>query len=287
MAESVPLVLGTAKLSQPYGLNSRSKRLNLNEQIDLIRLAEASGFSAIDTAPKYGSAEETIGLSATSLEIHTKCNPNRPLKESLQRSKNLLRREILDVVYIHESLQRGGDGYRKLRGLAEQIGQGVDKVGASVYEIDEFLLALEVPEVSVIQVPVNLLDRRFADFRLLDRAADLGKQVVARSVFLQGLLVSDYSLLPNPLSTLRPYLEKVEEVARLTGLSRIRIALSYVTQLVGLSAIIVGVSSASQLKTVVSEFSHSDDEEVLDLVEQFEAAPWGLVDPRKWHVGGG
>lgn len=282
MAETVGLVLGTAQLAQPYGVLARSNNSALSQQIDLIRLAESCRVVAIDTSPVYGGAEKAIGASGTQLEIHTKCHPNLSVEESLRISRDSLGRDTLDIVYLHESLERSDKARRKLRGLAEHVGYGVGAVGASVYEVDEFLLALDAPEVSVIQVPVSILDRRFAETGLLDRAANLGKKVFARSVLLQGLLVADSGELPLALARLRPYLDKVGDIADRNGVSRICLALSYVKRLPGLSGIIVGASSALELEVVASEFLCSIQGEVLDLVEQVEAAPWDLVDPRRW-----
>ena len=276
------LVLGTAQLAQRYGVLSRPNVSPLSQQIDLIRTAESCRVVAIDTSPIYGGAEKVIGASGTQLEVHTKCHPKLSVEESIRISKNSLRRETLDTVYLHESLDRSDEVRVKLQDLAEHVGYGVRAVGVSVYEIDEFLLALDAPEISVIQVPMSILDRRFAETGLLDRAANLGKKVFARSVLLQGLLVADSGKLPMALAPLRTYLDKVEAIADQNGVSRICLALSYVKRLPGLSGIIVGASSKFELEVAASAFLCSIREEVLDLVEQIEPAPWDLVDPRKW-----
>lgn len=282
MAETVGLVLGTAQLAQPYGVLARSNNSALSQQIDLIRLAESCRVVAIDTSPVYGEAEKAIGASGTQLEIHTKCHPHLSVEESLRISRDSLRRETLDIVYLHESLTGSDEARKKLHILAEHVGYGVGAVGASVYEVEEFLLALETPEVSVIQVPVSILDRRFAEPGLIDRAAKLGKKVFARSALLQGLLVAEATELPQAMAPLRPYLDRVGDIAYRNGVSRMCLALTYVKRLSGLSGIIVGASSALELKVVASEFLCSFRGEVLDLVEQVESAPWDLVDPRKW-----
>lgn len=275
-------MLGTAQLAQPYGVLAKTDYPSRGREMDLLRLAESCGFSAIDTSPVYGNAEELIGASQTQLEVHTKCHPNLSVEDSLRQSKESLGRENLDIVYLHESLEPNSEAVRKVRRLAQHVGDDVGAIGASIYEVDEFLTALDMPDISVIQIPMNILDRRFANPELLNRAFELGKRIFVRSVFLQGLLVTDAADLPPSLSPLIPYLDHINQVSQQSGVSRIRLALSYVLQFRGISGIIVGASLPYELETVALEFSRANPREVLDLLGEVEAAPWDLVDPRKW-----
>lgn len=282
MTEPIGLLLGTAQLAQPYGVVARPREFELDAQIGLIRLAETHGLAAIDTSPVYGGAERVIGDSRTSMAVHTKCHPNLSVEDSVRNSKLSLQRETLDVVYLHESLDGESKSKARLQDLARHVGNGIGAIGASVYEVDEFANAVDASEVSIIQTPINILDRRFADTDLLSRAADAGKKVIARSVFLQGLLVADESALPPKFAALRPYLERVSSVAQQNNISKTCLALSYVRQLHGISGIIVGVSSKSELELIVNEFSGSATRTALDLHNSIESAPWDLVDPRRW-----
>ena len=276
------LILGTAQLARPYGIVARQQMLSAQDQLRIIRRAETLGVVALDTSPIYGEAEKTIGASATALEVHTKCHPRLPVEESISLSKMALKRDILDVVYLHERLSDGEYVQARLRSLVARLSFDVREVGVSIYDMEEFFEALRVPEVSVIQVPVSILDQRFVDIELLDRAANLGKKVFARSVFLQGLLLTETTRIPRSLGGLRPYLTQVDKVSQELGISRLELALSYVKSVARFSGIIVGTSSVLELEQVITAYSSSPSPESLDLIDGIVGAPWNLVDPRKW-----
>lgn len=276
------IILGTAQLGRPYGVLDRAHIRSSDEQLKLVRIAESMGVVALDTSPVYGNAERIIGASGTSLQVHTKCHPGLPVEKSLSLSRQSLQRDFLDVIYLHERLLDGRNVKMKLRALTKHLGDGVGAVGVSIYEVEEFLEALKIPEVSLIQVPVSILDRRFVDSDLLYQAANLGKKVIARSVFLQGLLVTEISSLPHAVKALKPYIAGFDNVSRRLGISRLELSLSYVKNVAGLSGIIVGTSSISELEQVVGQFARSTNTEALDLISGIEIPPWDLVDPRKW-----
>jgi len=119
------------------------------EGIASIHLAVEGGVNFFDTAPTYGCSEELLGealadhkdcLAATKVSIPenldgiSQSELNRRVNESLTKSLRRLRREVLDVVQIHNAtvhvLQQGNMVSSLER--AREAGK-LRYIGASVY----------------------------------------------------------------------------------------------------------------------------------------------------------
>ena len=101
------------------------------------------------------------------------------------------------------------------KGLAEIISKFVargivQKIGVSVYSPEKAIEAINTECIDMVQVPTNVLDRRFEKAGVFEIAKMKGKKVYIRSVFLQGLLLMNVDALPNKLSFVAPFIEKLE-----------------------------------------------------------------------------
>ncbi len=178
------LVLGSAQLAQRYGVLGSVLEPGLPVSA-FLDAAKQMGFSAIDTAPVYGDSERLVGETRTDLTIFTKLGPNFPVRESLKRSLASLNVEFIEVIFFHQKLDQVEDLARSLAELGEFRGEYIGAVGASIYSLEELEYVLTLPEVTVIQAPLSVLDRRFRS-TVLQRVVDSGRRFFARSVLLQG-----------------------------------------------------------------------------------------------------
>lgn len=276
------LVLGTAQILPGYGvLSGRVKRSRGVEFQKIIETSSHEGFAAIDTSPVYGDAEELIGASASSLPVHTKIRPGMIPEESVLRSLQSLRRNFVDVVYLHEELRMTEDQAKQLNYLDSVRGDLVGEVGASIYSEEEYQLALQVPEITVIQVPFNALDRRFGREALVG-ARDRGKRIVARSVFLQGLLLASPQALPPVVSHLAGAVNGFQELARRYQVSFVELAIAFVRGNSMFSQIVIGASGVSEVSQISRAFSSSSSTEALLELTSDTAPAWPATDPRTW-----
>jgi aryl-alcohol dehydrogenase-like predicted oxidoreductase len=119
---------------------------------------------------------------------------------SIARSRERLRRRSLDLVQIHNatprSLAPGGvlDVLCALRREGE-----VGALGASVYGEEAALAAITSGDIDVLQVAVNVLDQRVLA-RVVPLARERGVGLIARSVFLKGVLTPKAEHLPARLA---------------------------------------------------------------------------------------
>jgi aryl-alcohol dehydrogenase-like predicted oxidoreductase len=247
-------------------------------------LAAALGIAALDTAPAYGRAEDAIGRSGCGLPVHTKLDPKRNPAESLSQSLKDLRRDRVDVLYIHDSAEVLRPESRVVASASELVGERVGSLGASVYDLPEFAAAVDDPRIGVVQVPLNLFDRRLTQ-DLIASAASTGTIVYVRSVLLQGILAADPFELVGPTSPLRPYVASFAELAQRAGRTRRDLAIGWVKAISGIRGMLVGAESVIQLRELVASFNSPPLDD--DLIAELEALPYppaAQCDPRSWTI---
>jgi spore coat polysaccharide biosynthesis protein SpsF len=304
--KTASLALGTAQLGLPYGAANVSGMPDEAEAVAIVTSAVANGIRTIDTARAYGDAEHRIGLACPTgtpdVEIVTKLDPlaNVPddapaevavgaARASLAVSRQALRRDRLDVLLLHRAQHRthwGGAIWDLLR--AEREAGAIGRIGVSVQTPAEALAALDDVDVGQLQLPFNLLDRRWHAEGVVDRLRTRPDVVVhVRSVFLQGLLTGapaarwpaiagfDSSALVDRLKALASDLKR----ENLTDL-----ALAFVRGQTWIDAIIIGLETREQLAANVALFQRTPlTAAECDAVHAaLPPVPNTLVDPPLW-----
>jgi aryl-alcohol dehydrogenase-like predicted oxidoreductase len=112
--------------------------------------------------------------------------------------------------------------------------------------------ALESDLFDMIQVPANILDRRFADAGVFNLADGKGKQVYIRSVFLQGLLLMKPEDLLSNMELVKPTLYKIDKLCAQYKYTRQKIALLYIKGKYPQARIILGAETPTQLEQNVN-----------------------------------
>jgi aryl-alcohol dehydrogenase-like predicted oxidoreductase len=246
--------------------------------------SESLGFTAIDTAPGYGSAENIIGNSGTNLAIHTKFVPQLDPIHSLDLSLKKLRRDSVDVVYFHDSRAAVTSHFSETQQIKDTLGSRATSLGASIYTKGEFLAALEHPAIDIIQIPLNVLDRQF-DEKLRKLAYESNKRIFVRSIFLQGLLISQGPRLNSVPDGLEPYLKQLDELSIQLHVPNLDLALGWIFSLPYVSGVIVGVDRIDDLEAIGYAISRPAlDSEIICLLEMLDLPSQNLVDPRNWTI---
>lgn len=197
-----PIGLGTTKFGRSEQVKyPRPFTLPSDRRIQrLFDVARSCGVNLIDTAPAYGASEERIGkLLARSEEwvIVTKAGEQfihgrsrfdftpAAIRQSVERSRERLRRDQLDVVLLHSSgedvdiLRRSGG----LEALVELKEAGLIRaIGASTKTVEGGLLAVELCDV--VMVTLNRSDR--SQVPVVEAAARAGVGVLVKKPLASG-----------------------------------------------------------------------------------------------------
>jgi aryl-alcohol dehydrogenase-like predicted oxidoreductase len=290
------LVLGTAQLGMPYGIANSTGQPDFETAGLIVKTAWEAGIREFDTAQAYGESETILGRVLASLgiankvRIITKLHPNleprqerdvhRAVKKSLQR----LQISSLYGLMLHreEWLDHLNNGLEKtLRALA--LDGTVQHLGVSLYKPAKALQALQSDIFDMIQVPANILDRRFAEAGVFNLASKKGKQVYIRSVFLQGLLLMKPEDLPAKMALAKPTLTKLDSLCQQYKLTPNRLVLLYIKQEYTHAKVVFGAEMPEQIDQNVEDVKGDLPAGLMNEIKSiFSDAGEDLVDPSKW-----
>lgn len=255
------LVLGTAQLGFPYGIANKAGQPDQAVATAIIHEAWNHGIREFDTAQGYGISEEVLGKALYELGISseariiTKFDPNlnhldvSVMAKSLDQSLQRLGVQSLYGIMLHreEMLSLWDKGLGKILQAFVLSGR-VKKIGISVYSPDKAVQALKTEGINMVQVPTNILDRRFEDAGIFKLADEKRKTIYIRSVFLQGLILMNPEEVPEKMDFARSVIEKIESLSDDFGLSRQEIALGYIKSETPNAYVIFGAETPTQVR---------------------------------------
>jgi len=296
-AERNRLILGTAQLGMPYGIGNKSGNPTPEQARSIISTALKNGISHFDTAQDYGESEALLGsvlgeLTATrEAKITTKLHPTvNILKENdvrfaVERSMKNLKVPTLFCLMLHrenqiEMLDHGTDEI-----LFNLVRSGyTEQIGISVYSPEVAMRAANSEIINIIQLPANILDRRFEKAGVFHAAKANGKKIQLRSIFLQGLLLMNPRDVPEHMSFALPVISQLDKLAQKYSTSRLALALNYVKEKYPDSGIIFGAESLKQVSEVCSIWNTEDRINFIqDADDIFRNVSERILNPAQWH----
>ena len=279
--------MGTAAFGQAYGI-SNSNTLTTNREIhSILEYCLENGINTLDTAQSYGNSEKILGQNGIkNFLVVTKvfCERNHKKGELEVKVRASLRRlgiQKLHGLLIHneDALQgsQGGVIASELRVLVE-LGL-TEKIGFSTYDPKEADIILSKFHLDLVQIPMNLFDRRAVEGGFIEKWSLNKTEVHLRSVFLQGLLVKKPVTIPkNPASTPMEECKKYINICRYNRINPLDGCLSYVFKNAPGARVVVGPTSTQEMQEI-AEFNLIDVPAGKELTP-----PWNSTfDPRNWN----
>jgi aryl-alcohol dehydrogenase-like predicted oxidoreductase len=277
------LGLGTAQFGFAYGITNAAGQVSGEEVRRLLAHARAAGIDTLDTAAGYGEAEAVLGgtgAAAQGFRIVTKiAGPPGGFADAARASATRLG-AVPDAVLLHDATTLAGPGGEEvahaLLGLREAgLARGI---GVSVYAPEVLAATLDRLVPDLVQLPFNVFDRRFERTGWLDRLRDLGVEVHARSLFLQGTLLAGET--PPPLAFADDRFRAFRAACREAGLTPLAACLS-----VGLAAaidrLIIGVTSQAELAALIA--ATDDTGPPPPTLADLATDDLALIDPSRWQ----
>lgn len=302
------LALGTVQLGLPYGIANTDGQPPIETAAMLVQQAITHGVTHLDCAAAYGVAEARLGQIVnrdyqSRVTIVTKLSPLTQLSENAQdedikghveasvyKSCVELNMRVLPYLLLHRWQHRTSHNGR-LWAIVKQLQQEgvVRRLGASVQNPEEALQAIADPDIQFIQLPFNLLDRRFQRSGF-SKAAEAREDVVvqARSVYLQGLLISPAPVWPEISGIDAAGI--VDQIAALTQKfkreSITDLCIAYVRSQSWVDCLVVGMENITQLEQNVALFQNPplNANECMEIEETFSNLPEELLNPALWKT---
>jgi aryl-alcohol dehydrogenase-like predicted oxidoreductase len=160
----------------------------------------------------------------------------------------------------------------------------VRHIGVSVYSPEKALEALDIEGIDMIQVPSNILDRRFEKRRVFDLATMRGKQIYVRSVFLQGLILMDSGDLPQHMLFAMPVLDRIKALSKELGLTRHELALGYLRQRMPAAKLLIGAEIPEQVSENLLAFARAPRADIVTPIQKhFDQVDEKILNPVLWR----
>lgn len=291
--------LGTVQFGLNYGIQENGQPQK--EEVDeILSYAIESGIDILDTASAYGEAEDVLGnyIRAYSkiskqVQVVSKLRPDaftgQPIEKwadiALMNAKESLKRLGIDkfAVYLFHNASYIYDR-NAVEALYEVKRQKLaDRIGVSIYTPEEAMKALEYSEISAIQIPYNLFDRRLDHCQFFSKAKEKDVLVFARSSLLQGLLMMDPEHLPQKVFFAKDYIKRFLDICREYHLDPLQAAIGYVGCKKEIDYVVFGVDNIDQLKEYLSlKDVKFPSKMIVDMEQAFDNVEERLVNPALW-----
>ena len=258
------LCLGTVQFGLNYGIEK--KKIETNEINKILITALENEIKILDTAQNYGDSEKLIGnfekrnyfkiISKVSSDSLNNMNDLRELEILLQNSINNLKIPSLDGLLLHKGEDLKNKIFLKNLNILKQNGY-FQNFGVSTYSPEEAIIALELEDISYIQVPYNILDTRLDKINFFEKAKKNNKTIFVRSIFLQGVLLKENSKYPKFLEPLKAYNQLIENEIKEIGCTRLDFLLNFIKSIKEIDYIIVGIDSLKNLEEIIEAYNYS------------------------------
>ncbi|MBT3374769.1 MAG: aldo/keto reductase [Lentisphaerae bacterium] len=297
MRPDVPgLALGTVQWGMPYGVANTSGPPSPSEIDRILRQAEESGVTLLDTAHDYGDSEAVIGRALKRLQAHdtftivTKAklhdgeSPDA-LRESLEESRKLLGVDVLPFCLLHDAEQARIPGVwdtllaAREKGIVQQIGASVS--GDAIRALEE---AADLEHLSAVQIAANVFDTGLIGNRALSLLRERGVTIFARSAFLQGLIVIDEADVPQALHAVLPAKRRLAALAENGRRSVPELALQYPLTVPEVDCLVIGCETLEQFEQDLAwrDAPRLTTDELAEIADLALDLPEWITKPWEW-----
>ena len=290
------LCLGTAQFGLAYGITNTNGQVSEAEVGQILFEANKAGIHWLDTAQAYGNAEAVLGRQlpdAHGFHLISKL-PAQPQPmftaqdveawdQAFHNSCQRLGVQSLNALLLHAPADLGKPGGQHLEAWLLGLRQQglVQRIGVSIYSAKD-LDGVNPALLDLVQLPLSLYDQRALLDGTLTRLRARGTAIHARSLYLQGLLLTPAAQWPAWASVeVRTHQQALEALAKQRGCQLIDLALGFAREQLDLEAVVLGVCSSDELRALQSSW------EAISPWKEGESRTWCLqnadiLDPRLW-----
>jgi aryl-alcohol dehydrogenase-like predicted oxidoreductase len=286
------LCLGTAQFGLAYGITNTTGQVSEADVGQLLIQAQDADICYLDTAQAYGNAEMLLGRqlpASHSFKLAAQSQPvfrardsdawEQTFFDSCQRLGVL----SLDALLLHApaDLRKPGGDHLEAWLLSLRDRGLVQRLGMSIYAAED-LEGVNPGLLDLVQLPLSLLDQRLLQDGTVAHLRASGTAIHARSLYLQGLLLTPAEKWPPWVSPeVREHQHALEVMAGLRGCQLIDLAVGFAQEQEDLEAVVLGMRSVEEFEAL--------------RIAWFATSPWqnkewriwmmqdpNILDPRRW-----
>ena len=172
------IILGTAQLDENYGINKKRIKISSKKMNEIILFAKKKKIFFLDTASNYKNSEKILSKTdLNNINIIGKIEKMRNYKniyEIMKKKIFTLKKKLKINSFYGYLIHDENDLYSKqgekiFNALLKIKNEGIiKKIGVSIYNFKDLPKILNKFQLDIIQLPYNLLDRRFENKKLIE-----------------------------------------------------------------------------------------------------------------------
>ncbi|WP_445721056.1 aldo/keto reductase [Flavobacterium sp.] len=284
------LVLGTVQMGLNYGINNDHGKISIKQCHQILLRAHLSGIITLDTAEAYGNAHHVIG------EFH-RHNPNHKFNIVTKVPHEIEAKYIeikvkkyledLAVNCIETVMFHSFDSFKSNKAILDKLlelksKRLINNLGVSVYTNDQLEYLIDKDDITIVQLPFNLLDNYSIRGNLLELLKLKGKIIHTRSAFLQGLFFKKTIDENKIVQKLQYELEILNQLVSQYDCSMEELAISYCLKQKNIDNVIIGVDSIDHLNANIKASSYNIHEVLMKKINSIKIKDVDLLNPSLW-----
>lgn len=283
------ICLGSANFGKIYGYkNSKVKK---KEFLKIFKYAKLKNIKYIDTAFSYSNSQKIIGKYSLNLKIITKIpelpksasNPQNWIKKIISKSlSDLKTKKLYAVLFHYPPYKIEKKIFIQIIKYLEDLKKKkiISKIGISAYNINEIKKSFSIYEFQLVQFQANILDQKILKNAFIKLLKKKKVEIHARSIFLQGMLLSDVSRVPKKFKYLKKPLTYFESWIKMREISKLYACLKYILSFSIIDKIVLGTNNYLQFKQTIETIEKINGK--LNIPKQLKNISHNQLNPKNW-----
>ena len=284
------LVIGTANFLKKY--TYKDKIVSEKEIIKILNLAYLKKISHLDTAFNYDKFYKlskkinfkkfkiSTKINLSSNQVQRKDFPKKIFTLIKQKTK-LFRISNFENLFIHnfDELNLSDLLLIKKTFIYLKKTKIIHKIGISIYDKKSINKIKYFDCVDIIQLPINLIDRKFIKKRTINFFKKNKIKIQARSIFLQGLLLDNVNNLKSNKFKNSLTLVKFNEWVKKNKTTSLKACVAFIKNLNYLDSFVIGVENCSQVREIIYLLK---SKKKYNYPKNIYTSDKKITDPRTW-----
>ena len=272
-------IIGLAQANKSYGVIKSGKKNNKKYLNKLLNYAISKKIKVLDYSFDYKAPQkfEKFLLNKMNIKKCLKINPNHLKLNKINSVKNLKYLLVHNPRYLYQKKNKFFVEYFKKLKIQTNI-----RIGVSIYSIKDFYTALKLfgNNLDVVQLPMNIIDRKFENKKIINLFKTKKIEIHVRSIFLQGLLICNKNERPAYFRKWDNFFKNWDK--KLNKNDKMIECLNYFKKFKHIKYIVIGVNEKKQLDEILE--NNKQKSKKLSFIKNFKSNNQKLIDPRLWKI---
>tara|TARA_B100001093_G_scaffold494834_1_gene538673 strand:- start:115 stop:978 length:864 start_codon:yes stop_codon:yes gene_type:complete len=283
---SKKIILGTAQFGMNYGIANKSGKIRFNEIFKILNYLKKNKINSLDTASSYIRSEKEIG------KYYKKTNKKFQIttKFTFKNKKNIQSQFIKsfsslgyvpNTILAHNYKDYLNPNFHKEINVIKKK-YPIKNIGVSLYNVAELNKILNYKKPDLIQIPLNILDKRFLNKKIIKTLKRKNIKIQIRSVFLQGLFFKKKKFIFKNFKNIKKKYERLLQIANSEKMCLGYLSLNWAFNLKEIDYIVLGVDSFAHLKKNLNIVKKKLSKKTYSQIDKINVNNNNIIKPNLW-----